>query len=394
MSVTIDQFLGIRNTVPAQSLKPGELAEAVNVVIDDDGQRLRRRPGRTLLQSGARHSLWGSANVSLYRQDDKLYRVNPDLTTSTLVASGLARQETQYLDHPDVVFLCDGVSALQYRDGRLSPWGITPPAQQPLAAEIGGRLPRGRYQYALTFLRADGEESGTGRASLIVAGGGIRFTAIAVSLDPSVYYKAIYLSGPDGKTLKRALLIPNASTEATYTGDTLDYGVSLETQFKQPPPPGQILAEHNGRVLVAVGEHLLYSDPYLPERFDPIRQGYRYESAITIVAPVGDGVYVGTEKRLRFMAGEDIASASEIVKAEYGALYGSLGHCEAQDLTGGQTEEVCAVFSTERGVCEGLPGGQIINLTLKDYKFPAVKRGAGIVIHDPGRKRYVAALRR
>ena len=331
--------------------------------------------------------------MCLYRQDDKLYRVNPGLATSTMIGSGLARLDTEYLAYDGAVYLSDGVSALRFRDGVLGPWGITPPAVQPVASVTGGRLPKGRYQYAVTFLRADGEESGTGRAGVIEAEGGIAFSSIPASSQDVVRHKALYLSGPDGIGLKRAFFVSADSTAATYTGDTLDLRLSLETQFKQPPPAGQVLAEHNGRVLVAIGEHLLYSDPYLPERFDPIRQGHRFESPITIVAPVGDGVFVGTEKRLRFLAGADIASATEIEKADYGALPGTLDYA-TQDV-GGKTEDRCAVFGTERGVCYGFPGGALLNRTLDNYRFPSsAKRGAGVVIHDQGRKRYVLALRR
>lgn len=393
LALKIEKFLGIRNTVPAQSLKAEELAAAVNVDLDDDGKRVRRRGGTQSLQPGAKHSLWSGGGVCLYRQDDKLYRVNPGLTTSTIVGTGLGRFDTEYVAYDGTVYLSDRVSALRLRDGVLAPWGIMPPTVQPAAAVTGGSLPKGRYQYAVTYVRADGEESGTGRARVIDAEGGIRFTAIPVSPDPSVRHKSIYLTLPDAKTLKRAFLVAPNVTDVSFAAGALSLGVSLETMFKQPPPAGQVLAEHNGRIVVAVGEHLLYSDPYLPERFEPIRQVHRFESAITIVAPVGDGVFVGTEQRVRFLVGADIASATEIVKADYGALPGSLDYCASQDL-GGKTEDRCAVFGTERGVCYGFPGGTLLNRTLDNYRFPTAKRGAGIVIHDQGRKRYVLAFTR
>lgn len=83
-SITLDKFLGVRNTVSRERLAPGELEAAVNVDIDDAGQ-LRSRRGKTRKAIGNYHSLWSSGARMFCVKDGHLGRLYPDYTHASIV---------------------------------------------------------------------------------------------------------------------------------------------------------------------------------------------------------------------------------------------------------------------------------------------------------------------
>src|SRR4051794_25475570 len=95
--VSINGFAGISNKltaeriqgIPAKDAPLVDLAEAVNVDIDNSG-KVWRRSGQTLQSAGAAHSLWSEDRIGicLYVRDGMMYRLNEDMT-STALAAGL-----------------------------------------------------------------------------------------------------------------------------------------------------------------------------------------------------------------------------------------------------------------------------------------------------------------
>jgi hypothetical protein len=396
MRMVFENFAGINNVQAKFNLSAGrivDLAGATNCDVND-ARKLQRRSGFTEIATGATHSLFSDEAICLYRQGTTLYRLLESWTSVSLKTGLTAGAEMTYASANDRVFMSDGVFAGWTRGSDVFAWGITPPTVQPAAAQAtAGALPPGKYQYAVTFLRDDGEESATPRAGVIECSQGIAFSAIPVSSEAAVTQKAIYLSQPNGKTLRRALLIPNASTTASYTGNMLTGGdkTKLTTQFKMPPPPGRVLAQHGARMLVGWGCYLLFSDPYRHELFD-WEQGYAFSAPIRILVPLKEGVLVGTDKECIWMAGADAADYQPVVKARYGAIAGSASYVDADALSSELSGEA-AMFGTRRGICLITSGGAFRNLTTGRYEFTYRQRSAA-VFRDLGKlNSYLLALR-
>lgn len=385
-NVKLGPFTGINNVDAANTLKVGELMDAENVNLSNKGE-VTRRGGWTLYRSGAAHSPFSFGNVFLFRAADKLLSRSTDGTERDLIA-GLGSDRMSYAAFDGAVYMSDGKRALIYKDGVVLPWGISPPSRQPSAALMGGMLPQGAYQYAMTFLRADGEESGTGVAAKMTAFGGIQWTGLEVSQDPSVLAKALYITLPNGKVLYRATVVSNASLTASYAGDTLGLSVKLETQFKQPPPPGNLIAEHNGRMLVAAGDFLMFSDPYRPQRFDPIRQSYRFLGPIALLASVQGGVFVSDQSGVSFYVGLDIESATPVTKTDYRA-FGSVRVNAASVVS--DREGMAVLAASKQGLCCGFDDGSFINLTDNRYETNAVA-AAGVIQRASGADRCIFVL--
>jgi hypothetical protein len=389
--VPFKEFSGIRNTVDARQIGPKDLAAAVNVDIND-AKTVKRRPGRASFSAGAADSLYAHGTVALFRRSNSLRRLL-DGGTSVEVLSGV-NNPVNYWGENGRIYFSDGMVTGIYENGAVRGWGVIPPATLPTTAHTGGVMPPGRYMYAVTFLRADGEESGAGLFGVIEDGAdGIAFSNLPISDQPAVTHKAIYITRPNGIELYRALVLENATTTASYSLNTNELGMHLETAYKQPPPAGRSLAAFSGRMLIGIGEYLIYTDAYRPERCDPVRQNYRFEKPVRLIAPVETGVYVGTDNQIVFLSGADISTASKTELAGYGAIPGTLAYTDGGNIDPKLSGQSVAMFASQKGICIGTKAG-LINTTLNRYAYPASIHGAGMVRLVDGSNRFIAALRR
>lgn len=380
---TWTKFAGINNQLAAERIGDDEFTAAVNVDVDDT-QRLNRRHGTTIVNAGAAHSLFSDAGRCLFRRSAGLYQLLPNMSAG-LLESGFTGK-MHYAAHPNGIFMCDGQQR-RFFNGTLGGWGIIPPGLPVAASMGGGPLAEGTYQFALTFIRNDGEESGTGAAGSIAATGGIAFSQIPVSAEAGIVARRLYVSAVDGETLYHAITLDADDTTAKWTGGST--GAAIETQFKSPPPLGTVLCEHNGSMLVGFDRFLAYSPPYRPELFDLARQVIPFKTKVLMAFSVQTGVFVGTEDSIIYLAGADIQTADPDPKADYGAIPGSAAFIDAE-MAG--MESSAAVFLTPQGVCVGGAGGAFKNLTRARY-WPASAAGASAVfIREQGRSRYLASL--
>lgn len=386
-------FRGLRNNVGADAFAPSDLSVALNVDIDD-ALGVRRRKGFSSPAAAAvDRGLWADGSVCLGVGGDALKLVHPDYTTKTLRTGLAADRALSYTAVADRVFWANGVETGVVQDGTNRSWGLTVPGI-PIASPASGSLTPGTYQYAVTYLRQDGQESGAPRAGVIdlVATGGIALSNISVSDDPTVVYKAVYLSATNGETLFAVGMIENAAT--TFLIDEQRRQSSpLMTQFLSPPPAGDFIAEFRGHLLVAVGDRLYPSEPYAPELFD-LRKGIGFGEAITLVAPMpdGSGVYIGTLSKVTWVQG---ASPSEWVYrtvSRYGAVPGTLSYGDGDLLGDGQSTGEIAFFATTRGLCAGRTGGALLNLTEARFAYPIQPRGAGVVRRHRGMAQYLCTM--
>lgn len=129
-SVVIGEFTGLNNTVAEERLKPGELAVAKNIDIDDRGH-VRRRRGRTLLLSGAFHSLWTAQDGRVFVVwNGTLCRLTPSNGLVQLAAT-VGDASVVYVQVGDGVYFSSTMQSgvIDLRDG-VTAWGT--PGDQPV----------------------------------------------------------------------------------------------------------------------------------------------------------------------------------------------------------------------------------------------------------------------
>lgn len=393
-----DDFRGLRNNVGANTFVPGDMVEALNIDIDDALNVHRRRGFSTSVTTAVDRSIWAHAAICLGVGSNALKLVNPDYTTKTLRSGLAAGRPLSYAVLGDRVFWSNGVETGVVQDGQNRTWGLDVPGTA-VGTAVGGTLPAGAYQYTTTYLRDDGQESGAGLAGTITlsSNGGIALSAIPVSSDPSVTYKAIYLTSSGGEILYAVGVIAN--TETTFAvREQRKLGSPLLTQFLQPPPPGDFVAESRGHLLVATGSYLYPSEPYSPELFD-LRRRVPFEDVITMIAPINDGsrmrmhgLYVGTRSHLIWVQGDSPTNWEYRVLAQYGVIPGTLFFGDGDLLGGGDSKEKIAYFATERGLCAGKIAGNFVNLTESRFAYPIQQYGAGVVRRHRGTAQYLCTM--
>lgn len=388
-----DQFLGLRNNVTADNFGREDLVAALNVDIDDSLAISRRKGYSAPVTSAIDRALWASGSICLGVGSNALKQVLPDYSTIILRTGLTAARRLSYAAVGDRVFYSNGVEKGCVRDAADHSWGLAVPGV-PVATTTGGTLPAGEYQYAVTYLREDGQESGTGRAGTITlaAIGGIALSSIPVSDDVTVTHKVIYLSPTGGETLYRVGVIMNAET--TFAIRELRTGASpLITQFLLPPPAGDEIAYWNGYLLVGKQDRIYPSEPYAPELFD-WRKATPLLSRVTMIAPVTDGIWLGLADRIVWLQGSTPETWAYKTKAEYGVIPGTLAYADTGVTGDGKnTGDMAAFFATARGLCAGLPGGQMINFTDGRFAYPMQETGAGIVRQQQGINQFVCTLR-
>lgn len=391
-AVTIDKWLGLRNTVRPEAFAPGDMDAATNVDIDDANKvRMRRGFGAPLF-ADSYHSLFASGDVLVGVTGSTLHRIFPTSpATRAALRTGLPGARLTYGAVGVRIYYTDGQTTGCIDAGEHRTWGLEPPSSQPAAAAVGGSLPAGTYQYAVRYVRRDGQPSGTGVAGVITLAvdGGIRFTAIPVSSDPTVTAKELFVSPVNGDMLFRLMVLPAAATTATYDEEVTGT-VPLDTQFLQPPIAGQTLAAGPGYVYVARGRKLYRTKAYRHELMD-VRENYTFAGYISMIAVMDDGLWVGAGSDLIWLAGDDPRKWDYQPKASYGVITGALTFGDAEDIQP-ELDGPVALVGTSRGVVACLNGGIMKNLTKERFSYGATERGASIVRNHGGITQHLMVL--
>lgn len=393
------QFKGLNNVVPPERLQPNELNVGQNIDIDNTfGIRLRK--GHTQVKAGSFHSLWASESqpFGLVVENGNLVILYPDYSTSAPLATGISDiSPVSYVEVNGVVYYSNGVvsGAVQNNAGRS--WGLQPPPT-PGANLAIGNLTAASYVFCATYVRNDGQESGnSGYGKIDVpAGATIQFTLFQPS-DPTVEAIRVYMTQPNGEVLYRALEVPIGIKQPVYQGQAELLSVRLKTQNLNAPPAGTILALSAGRILIAQGQYLFYTEPFAYELCELDKNYLVYDSDIQIVAPVNEGVFIATKTGTFFHQGFDISKSTMVQKAVYGGIPGTLAYVDAAFLGQSQYTGKVAMWTSQQGIVtagnEGFIKGVLRNLTQNFLALPASDFGSALFTQQEGINKYISLLR-
>jgi hypothetical protein len=376
----IEAFMGIRSDVKPERMTPGDLLEAINVRFDKTGQMFRR-DGSQRQQVGTAHSAWGDGDVALVVFNNVLSRVNPDMTLTSLQTGMRPSAVVNYERVNGLVYWSNG-----FQNGVIDPgnntvrsWGMAVPAT-PDYSLVAGNMPAGLYQFAITYMRADGQESGASETVLVdvPAGGGLYISA-PITTDPDVIRVVLYLSAPGGQTLYRAAMLAPGEVGG-YQGNTLELNAPLLTQFMTPPPPAQALGWMNGRMWLGVDEAIFPSAPFSMELFN-LMDYLPVDGRVTLIAPQreGWGMWVGTDKGLYYLMGKDPKDMEVKKQSEAPVIAGTLVYVPGDKFGDGQFQGVdVPVWASRDGLCAGLPSpeGKVLMLTEGRNPFELAGRGS------------------
>ena len=178
----------------------------------------------------------------------------------------------------------------------------------------------------------------------------------------------------------------HAWVKGTYYGPT-------STRQLSDPPVGTLLCAYKGRMWIAQGTVLFFSDPYSLNAFNLAHGFFPFEGdEITMVRGVKAGMFVGTDDAVWFLEGNTPASFKPYKAARSGAFKGTAAYVDLSDLSPkeflqNRTGEAL-VWTGPEGVSIGMPDGQVFHLTKDKHAQIQATDGGSCVIDG----RYVCTL--
>ena len=247
-SITFGSFDGYKNTVSRERLGPRDLAVAMNIDLDDDGQPHRRR-GRTQVASGNFHSLFNADDGTVYGvKNGDLGIIRPDYSFDVLVANATGTFEAgspqiAWWQIGDAIYFTSpaGAGIISHQTGVVTDWGPAEPfflspvvnpsptlpairvkllGAPPLASDIAyynGRLylAAGRFLWATEFQLYDLVDKTRGYIQFenIITMVGVVSDGLYIGTTEGVWF----LGGGSFETLKRVRVMDNGVIPGSMT---------------------------------------------------------------------------------------------------------------------------------------------------------------------------------
>lgn len=287
---------GVDNLRADWDIPDGFARDAVNVDILASG-RVKRRPGiaQAIASAGA-HSLFSDGPTRMvWATSTQLKIATPNLEVTTLLTDVRLASPLSYVAlHGRIYFSNEDVNGVINEANEYEPWGITPPTAAPTLLATAGE----RYvMVTCTFVADTGEESGAPEASRVACTDSpvIQVTAIPQSTDARVVATRLYVTALNGTEFYAEVDVPAGLTSYTLTG-YFGTGQRLSTMHMQPPPAGQLLEEHNGKIYIASGPNVFFTQPLRYGLYRPDEDYLMYPERVTLLKAVAAGLFVSADQ--------------------------------------------------------------------------------------------------
>lgn len=387
----LSNFTGIKNTVGPESLTANDLARATNIDIDDAG-KLRRRRGVTQILAGTSHSVceW-SDSQALAVVDGDLALVSSD-GTKVILRSGVGTSPMYYATVAGKVYARNAATSLVIEPNLTThDWGVPHVPSFGTMTYTSGDLTTGSYSVALTYVRiSDGLEGGWSIAqgfNISAATGGIRLTDLPQLAGHTI---SAYVTPPNGETY---YFIGSTTSSTLDIADAPSTLGSISRTLGQHPPLGTgPSAYFMGRLYLSDGNVVWVTEPYQYEAVRLSESFMQFESDITFIAPVTDGVYYGTTNEVFFVAGAypDVKRVSVV---NYGAPLQAASRIDPDYVLKADIQSNSAILVvTHQGVCVGYDSGRFTNVTNQTVWLPQAESAATLVRHQDGLNQFIGVL--
>jgi hypothetical protein len=380
--VKFGSFRGMDNIHEAMDLPRDVLRRAINADVLDSGRLKRRKGFSTSLAIVNAHSLWSDGAQGYFVASNVLRRFLENGTSLVVGNFAAGDSRVSYVKVNADLYLICATARGRVRDGVLSPWGVEVPTMPPTLAVTVGVLPAGVYYAAVTYLLADGRESGASVLSSVTltAEGGIATTAMPNPVDSAVTKKRLYLSTAGGEELFMAAEV-TASSQFTSIGAPAS-GARLRTVYLSPPPFGRALATYNGWIFIVDASNpriVWYTESLDFDHVDTRKNYYQFGADVTVIAAVTDGLYVCADQTY-FLPAAGSKDAGQRIVLEIGAIEGSAASIPLS---------ADVIWMTERGPVIGKDGGVVELLADKAIASGGMISAASMVREKDGLSQFV-----
>ncbi|MEN8250665.1 MAG: hypothetical protein ABFS32_17155 [Bacteroidota bacterium] len=157
-------------------------------------------------------------------------------------------------------------------------------------------------------------------------------------------------------------------------------GPETTRQFSEAPI-GRHIAFFNGRWYISQGNTVWISEPFAPGLFDMARGFLQFKSAIRMIKPVKEGIFISDSKAIWFFRGTDPSEFSQKQLTAYPVLEWSdaIDYIEGYEI-GLETPGLCALWGTVEGAMIGTTDGRVVTLTKDKIQYPKIgSQGSGLL---------------
>jgi len=166
----------------------------------------------------------------------------------------------------------------------------------------------------------------------------------------------------------------------------------LNGRLLSPPPLAEHLVAYNGRIWLADGSVVWMTELYLYDYVDRTRGFVQFESEVTGLLAVADGVYVGTADAVWFLTGA-LGTLQRTRMTPRGMVKHTAVDVPAEMLAlDTPTYGRAGMFVSPSGICVGLASGVCYSLTHGTVELPAAAHGAVLGRQDAGTNFFISTL--
>ena len=395
----------VKNPLPAlgvdllsneTALISGTVREAVNVDIGRAGV-YKRRAGQTLRVSGNDfHSIWLSQqrNIIFVGKGNKINQFDP--TDHSLVELGTLNSgdPVSYTEYNGNVYWTNK-STLQWLPAdavSIRAVGVPVPEYNPSLVPATGNLLPGKYGVRITYIDDRGEEGGATDLQIIdlPGGGGIALNGLP-TMHPSWQIR-VYTTEPNSSRLRITATFP--AVFPMYTISTSADGSDCDTIGMKPMPSGEFITWLAGRLYIARGNTLYFSEAGRPHLHTPAHNYIQFSGLITFIESVSDGIYVGDSRGVWFLSGNDPVKFEQILVNINRAIRRSGVKIPAGNLPEKKvpSPNPVAVWLSTVGYVAGMDGGVTVELQPERVKVPAGLIGRTVYLFRDGIKQVITPV--
>lgn len=163
-----------------------------------------------------------------------------------------------------------------------------------------------------------------------------------------------------------------------------DYVGPETTKTFSSPPIGNLLELYNGRMFIAqeIAENyiLWFSQPFAYNWYDLERNFFLFNSPITMLKAVSDGLYIGTTTETYFLSGAYPEEFSLKVVSSSGVIRNSAVRYMAYKTPYREILFDKVIFwGSPEGIFIGGNSGKIFNITFDRIVYPKINSGTGFI---------------
>lgn len=372
-TIKYSAFRGMNTKRPPHAMNTEDgrwVSDALNVMFQNDGSVKRIRSFDLLQSLSGAHSIF----EDMFVQGGVLYRFSAAPFVQTMLRVLSTNAPMSYCRIGDRVYLSNGVDGLLLTAaGSVIPWGMDAPAAPVVAYTESGSLSAGRYKVALTFSRYD-EESPLSELADVesAATGGFVVTLPTTGIPEGATHINVFITGNNGAVPMLAKSVEVGVSSVTITTKPAEREASRRIETVMPA--GTRVFEHNRRMCVVSGSVIYTSGPY---RFGYCEQGSGYVGfASDIKTAIGNqgGVFVATEDKTVFLAGQDI-QVPEAVRdvLPFSAVPGTEFRHPDKPLVG---------WFSNNGIVFGASDGSVSEVMADVVTVTAPASGSSLVVSD------------